>query len=93
MSTFEELKAKLLRKPHALIGYLSASPGTRHEPGPLRQLFNDAGQPVPKELQETKADTYEISRQELAKLVYLSARKNGSGPLSSVSYWLKARLG
>lgn len=89
LNDFEE---RSLQNPHALLGFISASKGTKFMASTLKTLFKHAGKPVPKELEKTQAATYEISRGELASLAYSAAKRSGDGVISSATIWLKTRL-
>jgi hypothetical protein len=93
MRKLEDIERKALQDPDVLLGFMSAVKGTTVRTEQLRTLFAHAGKAVPKDLQTTQAQTVEISRGELASLVYRSAKNHKCGPFSSARLWLKTRIG
>lgn len=91
--TVEELTNSAMQDPLFMLEYFNRHRGTAHPVPALKLLFNRAGKAVPKGLQEATALTYEISRKDIAGLIYRTARNNGESIPSAASRWLKMRVG
>lgn len=98
MSNMDTLRDKILAEPAGMVGYVSGSlsaskKGTALRTDVLKKLFNHAGKPVPKEIEETTEASIALPRKELASLLDATAKKAGFGPLSRAKLYLETRLG
>lgn len=97
MSGIDKLRDKLLSEPAGLIGYveqsLQSSKTTKLRADVLKQLFNYAGRPLSKEIQESDDAAIALPRKELASLMAATAKKAGYGPLNRTLIYLRTRFG
>lgn len=87
----------VLAEPAGIVGYVSqslrSSKGTALRGDVLTKLFNHAGKPVPKEIEQAPDARIELPRKELAQLLTATAKKAGVGPLSRAKLYVETRFG
>lgn len=92
-TTIDELLDNALQDPLFTLEYFAQHPGTTHRTSALKQLFNHAGKPVPVALQAAPEKAFEMSRKDVANLVYRAARKQGQSVPAAAMRWLRMRAG
>lgn len=99
ITSFSQLRDELLSTPAGMVGYIEGIIRAQRSGSTvslrtsvLKKLFNLAGKPVPKEVEQPTNDHVSLSRKELASLVTATAKNAGYGPVSRAALYLKTRF-